>query len=256
MVWPWASALPMPLHRNTLPAGIVTLGARASVRGSACMDKKRHNLDRLLQSASNFQHRQQMLSIQRDKALPKSGIIARDVLLALIFFLIPQGWSMSGFPPNIVLACGCWIIAALFLAHALLTYPALPKWLRISVILIIYALAISILWKPAQVEYAKEHQVIFVDIETWMLASSKYMAIPTIPPPGDQTFYFQLLVMLSDNQIIEVNRPRRGLERYLLLIGRIPISEQQHQALRNLSLPESQQVIADIWLELTAVRIS
>src|ERR1700737_3035408 len=68
-----------------LPAGIVTLGARASVRGSACMDKKRHNLDRLLQSASNFQHRQQMLSIQRDKALPKSGIIARDVLLALIF---------------------------------------------------------------------------------------------------------------------------------------------------------------------------
>jgi len=86
-----------------------------------------------------------------------STIVARDILIAIVTLLIPQGWSMSGFPPNIIGACICWLVAGLFLAHALWTYRRLPKWIRGVAISVGIVGAILFLWNPVLAEYQKEY---------------------------------------------------------------------------------------------------
>jgi hypothetical protein len=145
------------------------------------MANERHNLERLLQSAYDLQQHPKMVlpqvSSPKDTAASKTGIITRDVFLAVVTLLIPQGWSMSGFPPNIVLACVCWLGAAIFLADALWTYRSLGKWTRATAILVGMVTTISFLWIPVKVEYTKEHPRL-------VQVSPKPEPAPTVVPPA------------------------------------------------------------------------
>jgi hypothetical protein len=45
-----------------------------------------------------------------------------DIVVGLLTFLFPLGWSISGFPPNIVIACAIWSITIVLFLHAFWIY--------------------------------------------------------------------------------------------------------------------------------------
>lgn len=88
---------------------------------------------------------------------PKRVTVTRDIFLALIPFGISQGWSMSGFPPKIILACMCWACTALALFHIVwITVPA-KKPVRGALIVVAVVGLATWMWNPVRAEYAKEH---------------------------------------------------------------------------------------------------
>lgn len=91
-------------------------------------------------------------------AWSKPGVLARDVLLAVVCLLIPQGWSMSGFPPSIVWACVCWAGAAILLIHASLAgLPRISKKIKIPVVIVSLAMVVWRMWTPVVEEYRREN---------------------------------------------------------------------------------------------------
>jgi hypothetical protein len=79
-----------------------------------------------------------------------------DFFIAVISFLFPWGWSVSGFPPSIELACGCW---ALTLAAVL---DLFRRWscntgkfrkTRWLIIFIVVILVVAFTWHPIANQY-------------------------------------------------------------------------------------------------------
>jgi hypothetical protein len=54
--------------------------------------------------------------------MEKFGSLKLDLYLAMVSLLFPLGWTMSGFPPNIVLACFFWAVTIGLLIHAFWIY--------------------------------------------------------------------------------------------------------------------------------------
>ena len=81
-----------------------------------------------------------------------------DLYIALVLFLFPMGWSMSGFQPSIVLACVCWGITLLLLIHAFWIYEKTSQLsLTTKVVWTVIAVGIVVLWAwtPVKKESAK-----------------------------------------------------------------------------------------------------
>jgi hypothetical protein len=96
--------------------------------------------------------------------LPAAGgrKITRDVLLALIPSGIALGYSISGLPPNIMLAVLCWAATAALVGHAIWrAFPKHRKRNRAAALFMLYGIAILFLWKPVQTRYRKEHEEVF-----------------------------------------------------------------------------------------------
>jgi hypothetical protein len=90
--------------------------------------------------------------------IPKGfPVVARDVLLSIIFFALPQGWSMSGFPPNILWACVFWLLGAIAAGHAFWRWAEnwSPFW-KALIIVVTSATVIVLMVKPTMAEYRRE----------------------------------------------------------------------------------------------------
>jgi hypothetical protein len=89
--------------------------------------------------------------------LHKSVYTAEFVVL-LISLLIPLGWSMSGLPPSIVIACICWAISLAVLLHFFWIHTT--KWhpgARWCVALSGPALLVFLSWAPIRQQYHIQH---------------------------------------------------------------------------------------------------
>jgi hypothetical protein len=93
-------------------------------------------------------------------AMEKIGMFKLDLYIALITFLFPLGWSLSGFPPNIVLACVCWTISVVLLLRAFWIYErtvAIPHNWKTVITCGALLLVVGLSWSPVRAEYRKEH---------------------------------------------------------------------------------------------------
>jgi hypothetical protein len=83
-----------------------------------------------------------------------------DFLIALISLLFPFGWSVSGFPPSIILACICWVITLLTFSHFFWNWSCNKGESRITrwgVILGVPVVILIIAWKPVADQYRLQH---------------------------------------------------------------------------------------------------
>jgi hypothetical protein len=212
---------------------------------------QRYKLERLLIAASD---RQKRLEVREAITQDKLGVLKRDAFLALVSFLIPLGWAISGLPQNILVACGFWIAASVFVIHAVLSFKGIALWGRWTFVIIGATLAVYLGWKPVRDEYLKEYQDIYKDIEvTWMSDrnNNEYIALPAIPPSGnDKDYYFQLLVVLPDNKHLEVSRTRNEFDRYVRVFGRVNPDEQKLKMLESFSVLEKERLNAELRLAL------
>ncbi len=94
------------------------------------------------------------------KKSPKQNsfsLLAPDVVLGIVFFALPQGWSMSGFPPNIIWACVFWLLGSIAAAHVFWRWAA--NWSRTWKMIAILGTAGfigALASKPIIAEYRKE----------------------------------------------------------------------------------------------------
>src|ERR1700722_11545081 len=101
------------------------------------------------------------ISAANEPASPRrSAALKFDLYLALISLLFPLGWSMSGFQPDITLACFCWVSSLALLLHAFWIYEKSAR-LRLSVKLVVMVAVLAIVavvgWQPVLGEYRREH---------------------------------------------------------------------------------------------------
>jgi hypothetical protein len=80
-----------------------------------------------------------------------------ELYLGLITFLFPFGWSISGFQPNIILACVCWLLTIFLIVHVFLGTNRLPIFMNAVIALFFVTLIVSFAWKPIIQEYNKEY---------------------------------------------------------------------------------------------------
>jgi hypothetical protein len=89
-----------------------------------------------------------------------TGPYKLDFLIALISFLFPFGWSVSGFPPSIILACACWAITLLALLHFFWAWSKnarKSKIMRWSVSFVVPTLIVACAWRPVAEQYRIQH---------------------------------------------------------------------------------------------------
>ena len=92
--------------------------------------------------------------------IPKSswvGTLKFDLYLALVTFLIPLGWSLSGFHPNIVLACICWLLTLGLLIHAFWITGKFAVTIKLVATFVVLAGVILLAWGPVIREYQRQH---------------------------------------------------------------------------------------------------
>jgi hypothetical protein len=92
--------------------------------------------------------------------MPKSHkrIYTADFVLLFVSFSIPFGWTMSGFPPSIELACACWAVTLGVLLHCFLVWTS--KWnflIRLAIIAIVPVLVLYFSWEPIKKQHALQH---------------------------------------------------------------------------------------------------
>ena len=103
--------------------------------------------------------------------MERTGMFKLDLYIALICTLFPLGWGMSGFQPNIVLACVFWGAAVALLLHAFWIFE---KTVRLSVFTkacisaVVIVFLVGIAWSPVSTEFHKEHftsdEVAFIEV--------------------------------------------------------------------------------------------
>jgi hypothetical protein len=92
--------------------------------------------------------------------MEKLGMLKLDLYIALVCFLFPLGWTMSGFRPNVVAACICWGITISLLIHAFWVYERTGSLNRISktlISLLLVSVVLWVAWSPVRREYHREH---------------------------------------------------------------------------------------------------
>lgn len=96
--------------------------------------------------------------------MEKLGLLKLDLYVALVCFLFPLGWSMSGFPPNIIAACICWAVSLALLLHAFWIYEkaaGLSTITKVILTMLVAVILLLLVWSPVSNEYRREH--FFVD---------------------------------------------------------------------------------------------
>jgi hypothetical protein len=92
---------------------------------------------------------------------PTGGVPYKlDFLVAIVSFGIPFGWSMIGFPPNVILGCCCWAVSLFAVLHYFWAFSRnTGRFKRLKWILIIGlpALILVIVWKPVVSQYHIQH---------------------------------------------------------------------------------------------------
>src|SRR5271169_5415679 len=87
-------------------------------------------------------------------------IYTADFVLLFVSFSIPFGWTMSGFPPSIELACACWAVTLGVLLHCFWIWTKKWnkfKWTRPTVVLVIVIAAFGFSWNPIIKQYRLQH---------------------------------------------------------------------------------------------------
>ena len=88
----------------------------------------------------------------------KERIYTAEFVVLFISLLVPLGWSMSGLPSSIELACLCWSISLVVLLHYF--WISTKRWntgIRYTVMVVIPVLIIYFSWKPIVAQYRIEH---------------------------------------------------------------------------------------------------
>jgi hypothetical protein len=83
-----------------------------------------------------------------------------EFLLGIISFGIPFGWSVSGFPPCIELACASWGVTLIIILHYFWVWARNRRWWKLFTWLIIIGVPVLISifsWKPIAAQYCKQH---------------------------------------------------------------------------------------------------
>jgi hypothetical protein len=97
--------------------------------------------------------------------MERFGALKLDIYVAVILALVPLGWSISGFPPNVVLSCLFWGAALVLLIHAFWIYErtsTLRRRTKLFVTVAAVSLVVSTAWSPVVTEYRKEHTPTFL----------------------------------------------------------------------------------------------
>jgi hypothetical protein len=100
-----------------------------------------------------------------------------DIFLAVVLFLVGLGYSVSGLPSSILVACAIWGTAWLFFSHLFFIYDgtaSCPMDVKIIFWCAATFLVALILWTPVRVQYAKEH--------TPPTAPPEHEGTPPVPP--------------------------------------------------------------------------
>ena len=101
--------------------------------------------------------------IVQNRSMEKIGMLKLDIYIALVCFLFPLGWSVSGFQPNIVVACLCWGFTLLLSIHALWVYKRTARWtwpLKSSISLLFVVAVVWLAWSPVIAEYRREYFIV------------------------------------------------------------------------------------------------
>ena len=126
-----------------------------------------------------------------------------DFLIAVISLLFPFGWSVSGFAPNIVLACACWAITLVASLHYFWAWSrnlGRCKRSRWIVIFGLPSLIIAVAWTPVIREYQRQHpkiQMLQITIHT----------IPGLPDGVKNTSHlrYQNIEIRNFNEVVIEN---------------------------------------------------
>ena len=104
---------------------------------------------------------EQGTSIRSDSEPEKgAGPYKLDFLVAIISGLFPFGWSVSGFPPSIALACVCWLLSLLAFLHYFWNWcrnTGKCRNMKWPVMLGLPTLILAISWRPVVERYRAEH---------------------------------------------------------------------------------------------------
>jgi hypothetical protein len=95
--------------------------------------------------------------------MERIGMLKLDLYIPAATFLFPFGWSVSGFKPNIVLACFCWVVTLGLLIHAFCIYEGaarLSTTAKVCISVVVTVVAVVIAWEPVSEEYRREHFII------------------------------------------------------------------------------------------------
>ncbi|HEY3971607.1 MAG TPA: hypothetical protein VGM18_01310 [Candidatus Sulfotelmatobacter sp.] len=92
--------------------------------------------------------------------MAKFGATHLDILFAFVLFFAGLGYSVSGFPASVIVACVIWGIAWLFVTHLFFVYDGTASC-PIDVKVILWAsatfFAVVVLWSPVARRYSAEH---------------------------------------------------------------------------------------------------
>lgn len=96
-----------------------------------------------------------------------------DLLFAFISFLFPFGWSVSGFPPNIVLACACWGVSLLGALHYFWAWSKFwqHQFLRLIAAIGVPVLIVFFSLSPVENEYRLQHSPASTPTDTNVLSA-------------------------------------------------------------------------------------
>lgn len=81
-------------------------------------------------------------------------------LFALVSLGFTFGWSVSGFPPSIILACSCWAVTIAVLLHYFWVWSRkanLHRWITVGAIICFSFIILLFSWKPVKERYIAEH---------------------------------------------------------------------------------------------------
>jgi hypothetical protein len=91
---------------------------------------------------------------------PFEKIYTADFILLFVSSSIPFGWTMSGLPPCIELACACWLVTLAVVLHYF--WVSTKKWnkiIRFAIIVLTPILIICLCWNPVKKQYALQHNL-------------------------------------------------------------------------------------------------
>jgi len=90
----------------------------------------------------------------------ESKIYTADFILAFVSLGLQFGWTMSGLPPCIELACACWAIMLGVVLHCFWVSTRSwnrYRWIRWIVLFAFPALILLVSWNPIKNQYLKQH---------------------------------------------------------------------------------------------------
>lgn len=146
---------------------------------------------------------------------PQSNIYTADFILALISLGLQFGWTISGLPPCIELACACWAIMLGVVLHCFWISTRnwkRQRWTRFVVLVAVPILILSVFWKPFKNRYIIQHSPRAITDHAqkkpneilWYLKMDYVQCDPPIDPMiglGQRIYPFRIKVKVNSRMV-------------------------------------------------------